>query len=50
MFWDLSLDDMYGDFCGEGPFPLISELKTCGAGGPTDEPVTASTNEPGTLF
>ena len=29
MFWDTSLDDMYGDFCGQGPFPLISLFNTC---------------------
>ena len=29
MFWDLSLDDMNGEFCGEGNFPLINTMKNC---------------------
>ena len=29
MFWDTSLDDMYGEFCGNGPFPLINKVKSC---------------------
>ena len=29
MFWDTSLDDTKGQFCGEGPYPLISLFKTC---------------------
>lgn len=29
MFWDTSLDDMHGDFCGEGNYPLINHMKNC---------------------
>ena len=29
MFWDTSLDDMRGDFCGEGNYPLINHMKNC---------------------
>ena len=29
MFWDTSLDDTKGQFCGQGNFPLISLFKTC---------------------
>ena len=29
MFWDTSLDDMKGLFCGNGEYPLISLFNTC---------------------
>merc|ERR1712212_350522 len=29
MFWDTSLDDVSGNYCGEGEYPLISMFKTC---------------------
>ena len=29
MFWDTSLDDFTGSFCGEGKYPLISLFNTC---------------------
>ena len=29
MFWDTSLDDVTGQFCGQGPYPLISLFNTC---------------------
>ena len=29
MFWDLSLDDMHGEFCGQGPYPLVNLFNTC---------------------
>ena len=29
MFWDTSLDDFTGSFCGEGKYPLISMFNTC---------------------
>jgi len=29
MFWDTSLDDVTGEFCGQGAYPLISLFNTC---------------------
>ena len=29
MVWDTSLDDMTGEYCNEGAYPLISHFKNC---------------------
>ena len=29
MFWDTSLDDVTGNYCGQGKYPLISLFKNC---------------------
>ncbi|XP_062283289.1 acidic mammalian chitinase-like isoform X1 [Scomber scombrus] len=50
--WALDLDDFNGQFCGQGPYPLISYLRTLVASdlpplptpGPTLAPVNPSTN------
>ena len=64
MFWDTSLDDFTGSFCGEGKYPLISMFNTCLDTGvltttesikttsvsttTPDNPLTTTTNKPST--
>jgi len=41
MFWAIPLDDFSGQFCGQGPYPLINAVKSyLGGGGPVPPPVT----------
>jgi chitinase len=44
MFWDLPLDDFSGQFCGQGPYPLIGAVAKA-LGGYTPKPVP--TEKPG---
>uniref|UniRef100_A0A8D0B9X3 Acidic mammalian chitinase n=1 Tax=Salvator merianae TaxID=96440 RepID=A0A8D0B9X3_SALMN len=38
MVWAIDLDDFLGSFCGEGPYPLINELKSLLAGNVCGDP------------
>ena len=41
MIWALDLDDFTGNFCGEGPYPLLKRLNDGVAGQiPTQGPTT----------